>query len=85
MTHVAFNNTRLFAISSVQPHAVPYGNRSFGIRRLCGIDNTLRLVGVTEGKELLANVDTRVELDVRRRTLTVILRHSNLSGPSSGL
>ena len=47
-----FINTRLFTIPSVQPHAVPYGNRSFGIRRLCGIDDTLRIVGATEAKKL---------------------------------
>ena len=43
------------------------------------------MVRVTEGKELLTDVDTRVELVVGRKTLTVILQYSKPRGPGSRL
>ena len=42
-----------------------------------------RMVGVTEAKELLIDVDPRVKLVVRRKTLTLILQYSDSRGPGS--
>ena len=43
------------------------------------------MAGVTEAKELLIDVHTRVELGIRRKTLSVILQYSNPRGPGSRL
>ena len=43
------------------------------------------MVGMTEAKELLTDVDTRVELVIRRKTLIVILQYSNSRRPGSRL
>ena len=37
-------------------------NESFSILRLCWIDDTRRRVMIAEATELLADIDTRVEL-----------------------
>ena len=44
-----------------------------------------RIVGVTEAKELLTDVDNLVKLVVRRKALTVILQYSNSRGPGRSL
>ena len=43
------------------------------------------MVGAMGAKKLLANVGTRVQLVIRRKTLTVIVQYSNSRGQGSGL